>query len=295
MQGGAPGAGYGFPRIYVAGAGGMLGAAVVDVCAAEVDRRGQRPGASRGLAGPGGRRRPGRVRARGREFRPDLLINLAAFTDLEFCELNPRRPGPPTPWAPRTAAASPSDTTSPTSTSPPRASSAARRSGTTTRTSPNPLTVYAKIEAPRRASSSSRTIEQALRPAARLDDGRRTRPGQEVRQQDLSTDQGRGHRRSLRSPTCSAARPTPTTSHAVCSGGRERLVRHLQHGLQRHASRYDVARAFIECLGLEDEVEVVPVTSDFFAKTYFANRPASEQLDQLTAAGAWPGSDAALA
>ena len=44
------------------------------------------------------------------------------------------------------------------------------------------------------------------------------------------------------------------------------------------ASRYDVACAFVESLGLTDQVEVVPVTSDFFAETYFANRPASEQL-----------------
>ena len=26
---------------------------------------------------------------RSTQFRPDLLVNLAAFTDLEFCELNP--------------------------------------------------------------------------------------------------------------------------------------------------------------------------------------------------------------
>ena len=44
------------------------------------------------------------------------------------------------------------------------------------------------------------------------------------------------------------------------------------------ASRYDVARAFVQNLGLEDQVTVVPVTSDYFAETYFANRPASEQL-----------------
>jgi dTDP-4-dehydrorhamnose reductase len=44
------------------------------------------------------------------------------------------------------------------------------------------------------------------------------------------------------------------------------------------ASRYDVALELVSLLGLADRVEVVPVTSDFFADTYFAERPVSEQL-----------------
>ncbi len=43
-------------------------------------------------------------------------------------------------------------------------------------------------------------------------------------------------------------------------------------------SRYDVAKRFVELLGLADTVTVNKVSSDFFAAEYFAERPASEKL-----------------
>lgn len=43
------------------------------------------------------------------------------------------------------------------------------------------------------------------------------------------------------------------------------------------ASRFDLARAIVEYYG-RDDIEVVPVGSDFFTKTYFAARPRSEMM-----------------
>lgn len=43
-------------------------------------------------------------------------------------------------------------------------------------------------------------------------------------------------------------------------------------------SRLEVAQAIVEEVGLSDKVAVRPVSSDFFADTYFAPRPASERL-----------------
>jgi dTDP-4-dehydrorhamnose reductase len=43
-------------------------------------------------------------------------------------------------------------------------------------------------------------------------------------------------------------------------------------------SRYDVAKKFVELLGLENKVKVEKVKSDFFKNDYFALRPASEKL-----------------
>ncbi len=43
-------------------------------------------------------------------------------------------------------------------------------------------------------------------------------------------------------------------------------------------SRYDVARRFVELLGLSGEVGVRKVSSDYFQGEYFAPRPASEKL-----------------
>lgn len=43
-------------------------------------------------------------------------------------------------------------------------------------------------------------------------------------------------------------------------------------------SRLEVARELVKVLGLEDRVKVTEVSSDYFAKEYFAERPASERL-----------------
>ncbi len=43
-------------------------------------------------------------------------------------------------------------------------------------------------------------------------------------------------------------------------------------------SRLEVARYLIERLGLSDRIAVTPVSSDYFAKEYFAARPPSERL-----------------
>jgi len=47
---------------------------------------------------------------------------------------------------------------------------------------------------------------------------------------------------------------------------------------QGMTSRYEVAEALVEELGLADAVKVVPVSSDYFATTYFAPRPDCERL-----------------
>lgn len=43
-------------------------------------------------------------------------------------------------------------------------------------------------------------------------------------------------------------------------------------------SRLEVARELVSILGLEEEVNIVPVDSEYFKETYFADRPASERL-----------------
>lgn len=53
--------------------------------------------------------------------------------------------------------------------------------------------------------------------------------------------------------------------HMVCKG---------------EGTRYDVAKEILKILG-RDDVKIIPVTSNFFAKTYFAPRPFSEMLENL--------------
>jgi dTDP-4-dehydrorhamnose reductase len=47
------------------------------------------------------------------------------------------------------------------------------------------------------------------------------------------------------------------------------------------ASRYDVAEELLKCLHLEDKIKLTVVSSDYFQKEYFAPRPYSEKLLDL--------------
>lgn len=47
------------------------------------------------------------------------------------------------------------------------------------------------------------------------------------------------------------------------------------------ASRYDVAEEFLKCLHLENKIKLTIVTSDYFKQEYFAPRPSSEKLIDL--------------
>jgi dTDP-4-dehydrorhamnose reductase len=63
----------------------------------------------------------------------------------------------------------------------------------------------------------------------------------------------------------------------------EKLVEGKHYGLYNavcagNASRYDVAVEFVNLLGLQDKIKVNIVPSSFWAEEYFAPRPASEKL-----------------
>jgi dTDP-4-dehydrorhamnose reductase len=78
---------------------------------------------------------------------------------------------------------------------------------------------------------------------------------------------------------------TPTYTVDFAAGVR-RLLESDMYGLYNHSgeggcSRYDIAAEFVRCLGLEAEIKLTKVDSSFFAKEYFATRPASEALTNL--------------
>ena len=75
---------------------------------------------------------------------------------------------------------------------------------------------------------------------------------------------------------------TPTYTHDFASNVRL-LIEHELWGLYNMVcggltSRWEVAKELIEILGKQNEIEILPVKSDFFKKEYFAVRPASERL-----------------
>jgi dTDP-4-dehydrorhamnose reductase len=78
---------------------------------------------------------------------------------------------------------------------------------------------------------------------------------------------------------------TPTFTESFAQG----IFNVVQTGLyglynqvcEGDCSRYDVALEFVRLLGLADRVRVTKVSSDYFKSEYFAPRPASEKLVNL--------------
>ncbi len=75
---------------------------------------------------------------------------------------------------------------------------------------------------------------------------------------------------------------TPTYTHDFAKTVKE-LVLHEYWGLYNcvcggQTGRLEVASELIKILGKEDEIKITPVESDYFKDIYFAERPASERL-----------------
>ena len=75
---------------------------------------------------------------------------------------------------------------------------------------------------------------------------------------------------------------TPTYTHDFAKTVKE-LINHEYWGLYNcvcggQTGRLEVARELLSIIGMESEIKINPVDSDFFKDVYFAERPASERL-----------------
>ena len=75
---------------------------------------------------------------------------------------------------------------------------------------------------------------------------------------------------------------TPTYTHDFANTVKE-LLQHEYWGLYNtvcggQTSRFEVAETLVEMLDLDYEIKITPVSSDHFKDVYFAERPASERL-----------------
>lgn len=78
---------------------------------------------------------------------------------------------------------------------------------------------------------------------------------------------------------------TPTYTHNFAQGILK-MIKTKYYGLYNQVcggscSRLDVAKEFVKLLGLENEVKITKVSSDYWKKEYFAPRPYSEKLVNL--------------
>jgi dTDP-4-dehydrorhamnose reductase len=276
-------------RVYIAGCGGMLGQAVHAVCSsvAEVSASDLAPRASwlsrldvSDLDG---------FWSAVDAFRPDLVVNLAAQTDLERCEHHPDLARAANTEGAANGATVASRLGVPYVTISTAGIFDGRQEVYSDDDPAHPLTVYGATKLAGEEAARAITDEHFVLRAGWMMGGGPTLDKKFV---NLLCRQLQAGSRTLHAVTDKLGSPTYTHDFArvllqVVQSGQYGTYNMVGEGT---ASRYDVALELVRLLGLADEVEVVPVTSEFFAEDYFAARPPSEQLsnDRLRARGLGP-------
>jgi dTDP-4-dehydrorhamnose reductase len=264
-------------KVYVAGCGGMLGRAVYAEFAHDCQVKATDINVDIGWLEYADVRDFAQFDDSVRSFDPDMLINLAALTDLEHCELNARDA-----WLTNALGAE-------------NAATIARRLdipiihiGTAGIVDgaqdiyndfeqPNPLGIYA------RSKYCGELAVQRLNPkhfvfrAGWMMGGG---PDKDKKFINKIFKQIVAGSTELKVVGDKLGTPTYTVSFARglrIVGGTD-LYGVYNQVCEGDCSRYDVAVEFVRLLGLEDRVKVTEVGSEHFKQEYFAPRPASEKL-----------------
>jgi len=267
-------------RIYVAGCAGMLGDAVYQHLSGIAEVRATDINVNEPWLGYADVRDYSQMRRSIGEFRPDVIVNLAAITDLEECEREPENA-----WLTNALGsenlgliANELDATCV------YISTAGVFDGARATYSdfdaPNPINCYGRSK-----HYGETFVHQHVRKHYVLRAGWMMGGGPAKDKKFLNKiyRQLIEGRRELFVVDDKVGTPTYSVDFAR---GLHVLLESDLYGLYNQGgegvcSRYEVAQEFVRLLGLERDVAVNKVESSFFAKEYFAPRPASEALVNL--------------
>lgn len=264
-------------RIYIAGCGGMLGAAVYEVFskaatvfATDIDRNAD-------WLQHADVRDYNSIRKSIVEFAPHAVINLSAITDMEECERNPDNA-----WLTNALGAENIALVAGTLDVPHIYISTAGIFGGEKEffndfDTPNPLSIYAKSK-----YAGEMFVKQHLRKHFVVRAGWMMGGGPRKDKKFVNKiyKQILAGKNDIAAVDDKLGTPTYTVDFAR---GLLALLRSDLYGVYNQVcpgscSRFDVAKRFVELLGLAGEVTVRKVPSDYFAQEYFALRPPSEKL-----------------
>jgi dTDP-4-dehydrorhamnose reductase len=269
-------------RVLITGCGGMLGSAVVpyfrercgEVLATDRDAREE-------SLEPLDVRDARRVAERCRDFRPDLVLHLAAETDLEYCELN-RRVAKQTNVDGTRIVAECAEAIGATLVYVSTAGvfDGEKEGAYTEDDEPRPQMVYGETKLAGEVWAREICDRTYVVRAGWMVGGGRSRDKKFVRKVLEQIDAG-----AERIHAVGDKWGTPTYTHDFAMN----LFFLLRRGVygtyhmvcEGSGTRYDVAREIVAICGRTSELEVIPVTSDFFAEEYFAFRPRSEMMINL--------------
>lgn len=264
-------------KIYIAGCGGMLGEAVynkfntiVNVCATDID-------VSANWLSYADVREYKAIKKSVFDFGPDIIVNLAALTDMEYCENNQENA-----WLTNALGAENLALLAANLDIPYVYISTAGIFGGEKEffndfDTPNPLSYYAKSKYHGELVTKQFVKKHFVVRAGWMMGGGPSKDKKFVNKIYRQIISGA---KQLNVVDDKLGTPTYTVDFAK---GLYRLVESELYGTYNQVcegscSRYDVALEFIKLLGLEKDVFVKKVPSDFFAEEYFAPRPSSEKL-----------------
>lgn len=211
------------------------------------------------------------------KFKPDLIINLAALTDLEFCELNPKEA-----WS--TNALGQENICSvakPLNATVVYISTAGIFDGKKEFYDdfdiPNPINAYGKSKYHGEVITPKLIEKHFIFRAGWMMGGGLKKDKKFINKIFKQIESGK---KELFVIDDKLGTPTYTVDFA---SQMFRVMETDWYGLYNmvctgDASRYDVAEEFLKCLHLQDKIKLTVVSSDYFKKEYFAPRPYSEKL-----------------
>jgi dTDP-4-dehydrorhamnose reductase len=264
-------------RIYIAGGGGMLGEAVYEQFAPIADVRATDIDVNEPWLRHGDVRDYAAMARQIADFRPHVIVNLAAMTDLEECERDVDRA-----WATNALGAENLGLLAVKHNATYVYVSTAGIFGGekefyTDYDTPNPLGVYARSKYYGECYVRQSVPKHfAIRAGWMMGGG----PRKDKKFVNKVYRQLAAGKRTLHVVDDKLGTPTYTVDFAL---GIHRLLESELYGLYNQVcggsgSRFDVAVELVRELGRAGSVVVERVGSDFFAREYFAARPASEQL-----------------
>lgn len=267
-------------RVYIAGCGGMLGEAVYELWSSQCEVRATDIDVNEPWLSYGDVRDFASIAEDVRAFRPDIIINLAALTDLEHCENNKENA-----WLTNALGAENLGLLANELDVPYVYISTAgifdgEQDVYTDFDTPAPLGYYAKSK----AYGESWTLRTVRRPVV-LRAGWMMGGGPKKDKKFINKlfKQIAAGKSELYVVNDKLGTPTYTVDFAR---GMQRVLESGLWGVYNQVcggagSRFDVANALVAELGVRDKVKVIEVTSDHFKTEYFAPRPASEKLVNL--------------
>lgn len=267
-------------RVYIAGCGGMLGEAVYQLWSEQCQVMATDIDVNESWLSYADVRDFSQMAASVRDFRPDILINLAALTDLEYCEHNPENA-----WLTNALGAENLGLLANELDIPYVYISTAGIFDGLQDTyndfdQPAPLGFYAKSKAHgERWTLATVRKHVVLRAGWMMGGG----PKKDKKFINKLYKQIAAGKDELFVVNDKLGTPTYTVDFAR---GMQRVLESEQWGLYNQVcggsgSRHEVACALVAELGLSSRIKVTEVGSDHFRTEYFAPRPASEKLVNL--------------